>query len=123
QGRAAGAHARHFRVTRSCHRAASDKRFARSSPVEEPMFFNLVRLGLLAALCVVATPPVAHAGELVSATFAAKAYPGSRERRYRVFVPSSYDTRAPVPMVMVLHGCQQTEQDMIAQTGFSTLAE
>ena len=87
------------------------------------MFFNLVRLGLLAALCVVATPPVAQAGELVNATFAAKSYPGSRERRYRVFVPSSYDARAPVPMVMVLHGCQQTEQDMIAQTGFATLAE
>lgn len=87
------------------------------------MFFKLLRLGLLAAPCVVATPWVAHAGELVSATFAAKPYSGSRERRYRVFVPSSYDTRAPVPMLMVLHGCMQTEQDMIAQTGFSGLAE
>lgn len=87
------------------------------------MFFNRLLLGLLAALCVVAASPAARAAELVSATFAPKAYPGSRERRYRVFVPSSYDGRAPMPMVMVLHGCQQTEQDMIDQTGFTALAE
>ena len=77
------------------------------------MFFQITRLCLFAALCVVAAPSAAQAGEIVSATFAAKSYPGSRERRYRVFVPSSYDARSPVPLVMVLHGCQQTEQDMI----------
>jgi len=87
------------------------------------MFFNPSRLARLAALCVVAAPPAAQAGELVSLAFAARSYPGSRERSYRVFVPTSYDARAPVPMVMVLHGCKQTERDMIAQTGFTRLAE
>lgn len=89
----------------------------------KPLFYNFPRLGLLTALCVVAAAPAARAGELVSATFAAKSYPGSRDRGYRVFVPTRYDARAPAPMVMVLHGCHQTEQDMIAQTGFATLAE
>jgi poly(hydroxyalkanoate) depolymerase family esterase len=87
------------------------------------MFSNLPRLGRVTALCVVAAAPAARAGELVSATFAAKSYPGSRDRSYRVFVPSSYDARVPAPMVMVLHGCHQTERDMFAQTGFATLAE
>jgi poly(hydroxyalkanoate) depolymerase family esterase len=87
------------------------------------MYFPFTRIGLLAALCVVVAPPAARAGELVSATFTAKAHPGSRDRRYRVFVPSAYDGRAPVPMLMVLHGCHQTESDMIDQTGFKTLAE
>jgi poly(hydroxyalkanoate) depolymerase family esterase len=87
------------------------------------MYFTLLRLSLLAALCVVAAPPAASAAELVSATSAAKPYPGSRERRYRVFIPSAYDGRAPVAMLVVLHGCHQTEQDMIEQTGFTALAE
>ena len=77
------------------------------------MYFTLLRLSLLAALCVVAAPPAAWAAELVSATIAAKPYPGSRDRRYRVFIPSAYDGRAPVAMLMVLHGCRQTEQDII----------
>src|SRR5262245_54332708 len=88
-----------------------------------PMHFRLPDLCLLAALCVMVAPPAARAGELVCATFAAKSYPGSRDRRYRVFVPSAYDGRAPVPMLMVLHGCHQTEGDMIDQTGFDALAE
>lgn len=87
------------------------------------MSLNLPSLGLLTALCVVAAAPAAQAGELVSATFAAQSYPGSRERRYRVFVPTSYDARTPAPLLMVLHGCQQTERDMIDQTGFTRLAE
>ena len=80
-------------------------------------------LCLLILLSFVVAAPAAWAGELVSATFAAKAYPGSRERRYRVFVPTAYDGRAPVAMVMVLHGCRQTEQDMVDQTHFKALAE
>ncbi|HWO08447.1 MAG TPA: PHB depolymerase family esterase, partial [Polyangiaceae bacterium] len=48
---------------------------------------------------------------------------GSRERKYRVFVPATYDPHTPVPMLMVLHGCKQTEQNMIDETNFDALAE
>jgi poly(hydroxyalkanoate) depolymerase family esterase len=68
-------------------------------------------------------PLPASGGELVSRDFARKPYAGSQDRRYRVFVPSGYDARAPAPMVMVLHGCNQTEQDMVDDTRFKELAE
>jgi poly(hydroxyalkanoate) depolymerase family esterase len=40
-----------------------------------------------------------------------------------VFVPASYDGRTAVPMVMVLHGCRQTEANMINETRFRDVAE
>ena len=64
----------------------------------------------------------ASAGQLERKLFSAKSYPGSRDRQYQVFVPSSYAGQA-VPMVMVLHGCRQTELNMINETGFRQLAE
>jgi len=80
--------------------------------------------GLLCALALLGAPsPEARGAELVSGTFGAKAYPGSRERRYSVYVPSAYDGHTPAPMLMVLHGCKQTERDMLDQTGFNALAE
>jgi poly(hydroxyalkanoate) depolymerase family esterase len=79
--------------------------------------------GLLCALLLLGVPPSAWGAEVVSATFGAKSYPGSRERRYRVFVPTLYDGRTPLPMLLVLHGCKQTEQDMLDQTGFAALGE
>jgi poly(hydroxyalkanoate) depolymerase family esterase len=72
---------------------------------------------------VASSPLSAFAGEFVHKTFNAHAYNGSRNRRYQVFVPSAYDGRDAVPLVMVLHGCKQTEQSMIDETGFKELAE
>ncbi len=43
--------------------------------------------------------------------------------QYQVFVPSTYTGQSPVPMVMVLHGCRQTELNMINETRFKDLAE
>jgi poly(hydroxyalkanoate) depolymerase family esterase len=63
------------------------------------------------------------AGQLERHTLSAKSYPGSRDRQYQVFVPSSYVRQSPVPVVMVLHGCRQTEADMINDTKFNDLAE
>jgi poly(hydroxyalkanoate) depolymerase family esterase len=65
----------------------------------------------------------ASAGQLERKMLAAKSYPGSRDRQYQVFVPTSYTGQAAVPMVMVLHGCRQTEANMINETGFRDLAE
>jgi poly(hydroxyalkanoate) depolymerase family esterase len=75
------------------------------------------------ALLLASAPLSASGGEFGHTTFSAKAYSGSRERRYQVFVPSAYNGRDAVPMVMVLHGCKQTEQNMINETRFKELAE
>jgi poly(hydroxyalkanoate) depolymerase family esterase len=63
----------------------------------------------------------AAAGDLVSRTLPAGSHPGARERDYQVFVPD--DLAGAAPVVMLLHGCLQTEQNMIDETRFTELAE
>ena len=65
----------------------------------------------------------AAAGTLVSRTLPPGPHAGSRERDYQVFVPDAASDEAAAPVVMVLHGCLQTEQNMIAETRFIELAE
>jgi len=81
---------------------------------------TLVARGICVLLA--SAPLSAFGGEFFHKTFSAKAYSGSRERQYQVFVPSAYSGQA-VPLVMVLHGCKQTEQNMINETRFKELAE
>jgi len=84
----------------------------------------LSRSGLvLALLTCFAFSTGADAGRIEQKSFARKSYPGSRDRDYKVFVPSGYTGQSPVPMVMVLHGCNQTEANMINETRFKELAE
>ena len=78
---------------------------------------------LLMLLTCFAFTPMASAGQLQQKSFMAKSYQGSRDRQYQVFVPSAYTGQSPVPMVMVLHGCNQNETNMINETGFKDLAE
>jgi poly(hydroxyalkanoate) depolymerase family esterase len=66
---------------------------------------------------------MAAAGRIEQKSFLKKSYSGSRDRQYQVFVPSAYTPQSPVPMVMVLHGCNQTEVNMINETRFKDLAE
>jgi len=87
------------------------------------MFSKSLLTGLSCALVLMGAPPEAQGAEVVSATFAAKGYPGSRERHYSVYVPSTYDGHTPTAMLMVLHGCKQTERDMLDQTSFNALAD
>ena len=84
--------------------------------------FPFLRSLLTIALCWLLSGP-ASAGDLRQKLFAAKSYAGSRDRQYQVFVPSTYTGQSPVPMVMVLHGCRQTELNMINETRFKDLAE
>jgi poly(hydroxyalkanoate) depolymerase family esterase len=63
------------------------------------------------------------AGALISRTLSPGPNPGSRERAYEVFVPDHLSNGAAAPVVMVLHGCRQTEQNMIRETRFTELAE
>lgn len=76
-------------------------------------------LGILIGVLTIAE--VAAAGELVSRTLPPGSHPGSREREYQVFVPDGLGAAAPV--VMVLHGCLQSEQNIIDETRFTELAE
>jgi poly(hydroxyalkanoate) depolymerase family esterase len=65
----------------------------------------------------------AAAGELVSRTLPAGSHPGARERDYQVFVPDELAAGAAAPVVMLLHGCLQTERNMIDETRMTELAE
>jgi poly(hydroxyalkanoate) depolymerase family esterase len=63
------------------------------------------------------------AGTLHERVLAADDATGSGERRYAVFVPEEPPAAGVAPLVMVLHGCRQDETNMIAETGFTALAE
>jgi poly(hydroxyalkanoate) depolymerase family esterase len=78
---------------------------------------------LLALVACTALSSAAPSGELVAKTFSKKTYPDSRERQYQVYIPDTVTGSDPVPMVMVLHGCRQTERNMIDETGFKELAD
>ena len=53
----------------------------------------------------------------------ARTYPGSRRREYLLHVPPSYDQQERMPLVMVLHGCNQDHVDMQTITRFDRLAD
>jgi poly(hydroxyalkanoate) depolymerase family esterase len=65
----------------------------------------------------------AGAGTLLSRALPQGPEPGSRERTYKVFVPDGLGDEDRAPVVMVLHGCLQSEQNMIRETRFTDLAE
>jgi len=47
----------------------------------------------------------------------------SRDRQYRVYLPSGYDSSKSYPLVMVLHGCKQDHQAIQAIAGFDAIAD
>ena len=49
--------------------------------------------------------------------------PSSLDRQYQVYTPDGVATDGTAPLVAVLHGCDQTEQDMIDGTGFTDLSD
>jgi polyhydroxybutyrate depolymerase len=48
---------------------------------------------------------------------------GGRERMYRLFVPTGYDGRTPLPLVLDLHGSGGTADGQAANSRFEALAE
>jgi poly(hydroxyalkanoate) depolymerase family esterase len=80
--------------------------------------------GLIKAVCVLfglLLGAVAHAGTTTSFTMTAKSYAGSRDRQVKVYVPDGLS--APAPLVMALHGCQQTNDDVLADWGLTAAAD
>jgi len=55
--------------------------------------------------------------------FAQRDYAHSRRRRYAVHLPHDYDGSQKLPLVMVLHGCRQNEQDIRQISSFDKLAD
>ncbi|QSP94769.1 PHB depolymerase family esterase [Marinobacter salinisoli] len=67
--------------------------------------------------------PAAHsvAGQTDSYTLPQQAYNQSRSRNYKVYVPTNVAT--PAPMVMALHGCKQTNDDVLTDWGMKAAAD
>ncbi|SDP58823.1 extracellular catalytic domain type 1 short-chain-length polyhydroxyalkanoate depolymerase [Ectopseudomonas guguanensis] len=78
-----------------------------------------------AALCsllmILLWPTTVTAGQTFSYTSPQQAYSGSRERSYKVYVPTGLST--PAPMVMALHGCRQTNDDVLNDWGLKAAAD
>ncbi len=55
--------------------------------------------------------------------FEPRDYRGSRRRRYLVHLPPKYQSRGELPLVMVLHGCRQTEADIRRISDFDAVAD
>ncbi|MGK6308221.1 extracellular catalytic domain type 1 short-chain-length polyhydroxyalkanoate depolymerase [Variovorax sp. DT-64] len=75
----------------------------------------------LLGLLVLASAWPAHAGTTSAFTLSPQSYSGSRERQYKVYVPDGLAT--PAPMVMALHGCQQTHDDVLRDWGLTAAAD
>lgn len=63
----------------------------------------------------------ASAGQTTSYTLPQQAYSQSRARDYKVYVPDGLTS--PAPMVMALHGCKQTNNDVLNDWGLKAAAD
>lgn len=59
----------------------------------------------------------------VDYVFKARRHARSRNRNYRVHLPPSYRRGRKLPVVMVLHGCEQTHEDIQRASNFDRLAD
>src|SRR4030095_1443574 len=64
-------------------------------------------------------PNTTKAGEWVSGS----ASNAAGSRNYALWVPDGYDKRKSTPLVMMLHGCMQTPQDLAAISGMNLVAD
>jgi poly(hydroxyalkanoate) depolymerase family esterase len=92
------------------------------------MNFNCIRTqgalalfaSVLSAVLMMSAPPVT-AGQTYSYTLPQQSYSQSRARDYKVYVPNN--VTAPAPMVMALHGCKQTNNDVLNDWGLVAAAD
>jgi poly(3-hydroxybutyrate) depolymerase len=72
------------------------------------------------SLCLNPAPSFA-AGTAKFYTLSKGSYAGSRNRDYKVYQPNGLTS--PSPMVMVLHGCSQTHDDVLNEWGWKAAAD
>ncbi len=71
-----------------------------------------------------ALQPASLTADLKEATFQRQAYAGSKDRDYLIYLPRNFQANGPLlPLVVVLHGCNQTHRDIMQATRFNALAE
>ncbi|MBB3190705.1 extracellular catalytic domain type 1 short-chain-length polyhydroxyalkanoate depolymerase [Halomonas cerina] len=85
------------------------------------MCIRLLGQASLAAALLLSVGVSVFAGTTETFTFEAESYSGSRDREYSVYRPDHLGT--PAPMVMVLHGCRQTEDDVLQDWGLTAAAD
>ncbi len=65
----------------------------------------------------------ASAGEVVDQAYKKMRFEGSKDRQYSVFLPEVQGAGEALPLVVALHGCNQTHRDIMNDTRFNDLAE
>jgi poly(hydroxyalkanoate) depolymerase family esterase len=80
---------------------------------------RLIGLVLVALLL----PESISAGKLIDLTFKKMSHESSKDRQYSLYIPEAYDGRKTLPLVVVLHGCNQTHRDIMHDTRFNDLGE
>lgn len=75
----------------------------------------------LAAPVLSMVPGPAAAGATTEHMLAAGSAPGSRDRAYTLYVPEGL--AGPAPLVMALHGCEQTQRDVARDWGLTQAAD
>jgi len=83
-------------------------------------FATPLAVALGAGLAAVAWPAAA-AGRTQAFTLPQQPYADSQARQYKVHVPTHLS--GPAPMVLALHGCRQTHDDVLADWGLVAAAE
>ncbi|HWK89232.1 MAG TPA: PHB depolymerase family esterase, partial [Longimicrobium sp.] len=69
-------------------------------------------------------PPARTSAPTRPGTFEWHTYTGDGgTRRYKLFVPGSYDRSRPAPLVVMLHGCTQDPDDFARGTRFNQVAD
>lgn len=62
-------------------------------------------------------------GENIDRVASKRDYPSSQSRQYRVYLPKGYRPNKPLPLVMVLHGCLQTHEEIQDVSAFDCVAD
>ena len=78
---------------------------------------------LCAALFVFLLIGLAQAGQLVDRDFNPQDYPNSDHRDFYVYLPDANDGQTPLPMVMILHGCNQTRDTIFDEFGWDEISD
>jgi len=68
-------------------------------------------------------PVVPPQGISLDSTLPSGSHPHSRERNYRLYIPKGFNPDKPSALLVVLHGCHQTHEDIQLIAGADSLAD